>query len=355
MAKYPKKLIIAGHLLPDHNLLQSLSSFLGSSQIPVLTDLNSNLQSVENAVKHFDMFLGMNEPLDKKLVPDMIISFGNEFLSKRLKKFIRTNKPKVHIQLRDKEVIVDTFQSITHTIHISPALFFQELIDITKSLGHADFFSLWKDLDKKMHASLSPFVQNNGFGELEAVYKVINNLPKGSILHTSNSLPVRLASIVSSSETLNYCNRGTSGIDGCTSTTVGSAFESKELVLLITGDVAFFYDRNGLWHNYLPGNLRILLLNNSGGNIFRTLDGAKDQPELDQYFVTNQKLNAKSTAAEFEIEYLSATSSKELETGISPFLKVDGKAKLFEIHTDGKETAEILIKLRQNFTQILSA
>jgi hypothetical protein len=57
-------------------------------------------------------------------------------------------------------------------------------------------------------------------------------------------------------------------------------------VTLITGDVAFFYDRNGLWHNCLPPNLRVVLLNNHGGGIFRLIDGPAGQPELEEYFET---------------------------------------------------------------------
>ena len=57
---------------------------------------------------------------------------------------------------------------------------------------------------------------------------------------------------------------------------------TEEIVTLLTGDVAFFYDRNALWNNYLPANRRIILLNNHGGNIFRIIDGPGQQPELDE-------------------------------------------------------------------------
>ena len=71
-----------------------------------------------------------------------------------------------------------------------------------------------------------------------------------------------------------FANRGTSGIDGCTSTAVGYALaEPDKQVVLLTGDVAFFYDRNAFWHNYPTPNLRVVLLNNHGGGIFRLIDG----------------------------------------------------------------------------------
>ena len=121
-------------------------------------------------------------------------------------------------------------------------------------------------------------------------------LPGKSNLMLANSMPVRWANMVGAT-VLNkgvkvFANRGTGGIDGSNSTAVGLALSSKELTVLITGDMAFFYDRNAFWHQYPLNNLRIVLLNNHGGVIFRLIDGPKDQPELENYFETNQKLTA---------------------------------------------------------------
>ena len=85
-------------------------------------------------------------------------------------------------------------------------------------------------------------------------------------------MPVRYASLCGLEAVQQIAvraNRGVSGIDGCLSTAVGAALGTDRLVTLLIGDVAFFYDRNGLWNNYLPANLRIVLFNNHGGHIFR--------------------------------------------------------------------------------------
>ena len=97
-----------------------------------------------------------------------------------------------------------------------------------------------------------------------------------------------------------FANRGTSGIDGCTSTAVGAALAQPERpVVLLTGDVAFFYDRNAFWHNYPTPNLRVVLFNNHGGGIFRLIDGPRQQPELEEFFETRQPLTAENTAPGF--------------------------------------------------------
>ena len=76
-------------------------------------------------------------------------------------------------------------------------------------------------------------------------------------------MSVRYASILGTNKAIEiHSNRGTSGIDGSTSTALGFAIADDRLNILITGDVAFFYDRNAFWNNYIPNNLRIILLNN---------------------------------------------------------------------------------------------
>jgi 2-succinyl-5-enolpyruvyl-6-hydroxy-3-cyclohexene-1-carboxylate synthase len=143
-------------------------------------------------------------------------------------------------------------------------------------------------------------------------------------------------------------NRGTSGIDGCTSTTVGNAWESGKTTTLFTGDLAFFYDRNGLWHNYIPDNLRIVLFNNQGGGIFRLIDGPKDQPELEEYFETRQTLQAENTAKDFGMRYYSANSVESLLESLADFY-VDKGAAILEIHTENLVNAEFFRTFKNNF------
>jgi 2-succinyl-5-enolpyruvyl-6-hydroxy-3-cyclohexene-1-carboxylate synthase len=95
----------------------------------------------------------------------------------------------------------------------------------------------------------------------------MENIPAGSQLHLANSMAVRYANYLhlpNINEVEVFANRGTSGIDGCVSTAVGAALATDAQVYLLVGDVAFFYDRNALWNNFLPSNLTIILENNSG-------------------------------------------------------------------------------------------
>ena len=131
-----------------------------------------------------------------------------------------------------------------------------------------------------------------------------------------------------------FSNRGTSGIDGCSSTAVGHALSSEVPNFLITGDIAFFYDRNAYWHNYPMPNLHIMLLNNHGGVIFNMIDGPANLPESKEYFITNQRLSAKQLAAEFDFDYLKLDNLRKIKNTINDFFEFNGRTKVLEIETD---------------------
>jgi 2-succinyl-5-enolpyruvyl-6-hydroxy-3-cyclohexene-1-carboxylate synthase len=120
------------------------------------------------------------------------------------------------------------------------------------------------------------------------------------------------------------------------STAIGAALNTESLVYLFIGDMAFLYDRNALWNNYLPTNLRIIVFNNAGGGIFRLIDGPSKQPELEEFFETKQNQSAKSTILEAGFEYFSANTELEIEEKMKLFAANDGKSKCLEIFSTGE-------------------
>ena len=130
--------------------------------------------------------------------------------------------------------------------------------------GLAVFHKKWLSIENKSKTFLEEFISESDFGELRAVKKILDSLPQEGNLHLANSMPVRLANFIGlqpAHEKIRIvANRGTSGIDGSNSTAVGEALASDEQVILLTGDMAFFYDRNAFWHNYPLPNLRVILL-----------------------------------------------------------------------------------------------
>jgi 2-succinyl-5-enolpyruvyl-6-hydroxy-3-cyclohexene-1-carboxylate synthase len=143
------------------------------------------------------------------------------------------------------------------------------------------------------------------------------------------------------------CNRGTSGIDGSSSTAVGAAFVREGMVTLITGDMAFFYDRNAFWHNYPLANLRIILLNNHAGGIFRLIEGPSKQPELEEFFETQQALTAAHLAAEYGFGYDLVKNAQDLDQTLATFFEESAAPKILEIESESAQNEAILKSVKE--------
>ncbi len=348
-------LIVAGQHQGSKSLSKTLDILSSTQQIPVVADVIANVDGVKNHVRHQDFILATKDEKQRaEFQPDLLITYGNSVLCKNLKLLLRKYKPKAHwhVQVTDKPA--DPFQSLTKSIAVEPEYFFDELYKRSSQGSNKKVFKV-SYLDKWSFAEdKSGFISKNCFRtrpfcEMQAVWEVMDALPENSLLHLANSMTVRYANYRGAKEGIVVrANRGTSGIDGSSSTAIGSALAQSRPVTLITGDLAFFYDRNALWNNYVPPNLRIVILNNHGGGIFRILDGPNRQPELADYFETVQKLNAENTARDFGLDYYLCKSKAQLDEVLKTFWQ-DSKAAILEIETDAKVNTEVLKDLLQNF------
>ncbi len=122
--------------------------------------------------------------------------------------------------------------------------------------------------------------------------------------------------------------------------------------VLITGDISFFYDSNALWSNHLPSNLRIILINNSGGGIFKIIEGPASTEQLEKYFEAKHSFSAEHLCKAFEVEYASAQSPEEIETQMEQFFHISetGRPKLLEIFTPSNENHLVLQKFFHQLT-----
>ena len=345
---YQTILIVAGQDCLDRNLIKQLNALQEQYNIVVVGDIISNVSSVKNVIKHHDVFISKQGLA--RLKPDLLLTIGLSLISKGLKQFIRNNKPKAHWHIQNANSIADTFQTLTRHIATDPMYFLEniKLLEIQKAASQKNFWDAWQKEEVTAKKSLHSFFETQVFGEFETVKEVIDCLNDDTILHLSNSMTVRYANIIGTNKTMEVmANRGTSGIDGSTSTAIGASLANDKMHILLTGDMAFFYDRNALWNKYLKPNLKIVVLNNHAGGIFRIIDGPKNQPELEEYFETSQSLNAKHTAEDHQMAYFKATTREEFHNLLPVFLAEAGKPALFEIMTDSKTNAAIFEEYKE--------
>lgn len=344
---HSKIMILAGQQDWDADLQEAVEQFARNNHIPVLADVIANMQ-VANAISHTDITL-FDKSQQALLQPDLVMSFGKSILAKNVKGFLKTYKPKHHIHIQDGAEIADYSQSQDTLIDISALSFF-------KAMAHQhinddpNYLYLWKKTAEGFTEKLKNHFITSEFSEFEGIYEVINHLPEHSILHLANSMSVRYANYLQIPKNIEvHANRGTSGIDGSTSTAVGCALCTDKVVTLITGDMAFLYDRNALWNNYLPSNLRIVVINNHAGGIFRIIDGPNKQPELEEYFETYQRQNMRHTVADTTMGYIHCSQREELQNALIDFFKEGVQSKVMEISSNTVINTKVLKDFTSQF------
>jgi len=350
-----KIMILGGQQRLNPSLINILNRLSSDLQIPVLGDVISNLHGLgQNLVKFQDLILWSDDPILLELYqPDLLITFGKSVISKNLKSFLRKLKPAEHWHLQPAGQVPDPFQSLTHQIRMDAVTFFEDARKIFKPRkDQGDYLHAWLAREKQIWSKIHSFFPGETFSELEAVYTIMEHLPDDVNLHVANSMPIRLVNYLNriKKKVEVFSNRGTSGIDGCISTALGSAIQSSKMNVVITGDMAFFYDRNAFWHSNIPDNLRIIILNNHGGGIFRMIDGPSRQPELETYFETHQSLTAENTAKDYDFDYHCCNNKNDLSNHLVTFFDPSDRIKILEIETIGKYNKIIFDQFKSQFT-----
>ena len=112
--------------------------------------------------------------------------------------------------------------------------------------------------------------------------------------------------------------------------------------LAITGDVSFFYDTNAFFNNNLPNNLKVIVVNNSGGGIFRFIPGPDTTEHLEDVFESKHHANVEGVAKAHNVKYIGAKNKQELLELLPEFLSDYSEAAILEINTPDKTSAELL-------------
>ncbi len=343
--KAEKVMLVAGQMRFSESINQSVEALIAKRKVTVIGDITANLHQAPKVIKHSELILEGTKKL-ATLRPDLLVTFGGGIISKSFKLFLRKYPPIRHWHIQEAGYPPDTFKSLTQVINTRPAAFLTRLTSLISEKGTTDWYRHWQEQEQFAKSCLEEFLDNQPFNELQGVQMAIHTA--GEVhLHLANSSAVRWANLAGATpETIEISsNRGTSGIDGCSSSAVGHSLVNNRQNLLITGDMAFLYDRNAFWHQYKLPNLKIILLNNHGGGIFRLIDGPKDQPELEEFFVTNQEISAENTARDFGMKYLYCHHKEDLATKLAQLYEPNDHASLLEVEFSNN-MAEIYRELK---------
>ncbi|NDV16767.1 2-succinyl-5-enolpyruvyl-6-hydroxy-3-cyclohexene-1-carboxylic-acid synthase [Muricauda sp. TY007] len=343
----PRKLVLVGVNQPNAIEAEVLESLAQDPNTLVFTETTSNLhypeffESIDSIIAPIEKSKNREE-LFTALQPELLVTFGGLIVSKKIKAFLRAYQPKQHLHVDIKKAN-DTFYCLTKHIKTNPNQFFKKVVS-ENSNPTSDYKAFWENKKNKYEAKRDAYLKEIPFSDFTVFDSIIKNIPKGYQVHLANSSTVRYAQLFPLDASLKvFCNRGTSGIDGTTSTAVGSSIYSKEPTVLLTGDLSFFYDSNALWNNYMRPDFRIVLINNSGGGIFRILPGMEETEEFETFFETSHKLSAQHLANMYGFEHITAQNETELEQGLAEFYSKSDRPKILEVATPRVLNNKILL------------
>lgn len=306
-----------------------------------LTEHTGNRTIPGIPVKNFDALiysLPEGSAEQERLVPDLVITYGGHIVSKRLKQLLRKHPPKEHWHVALDGKATDTFCSLTTIIEMDPFEFLEKIAYLMENKP-CEYPKLWESLSKKL-----PEPQFD-YSEMAAIGALLKNLPAESSLHLANSSTVRYAQLFPIPDTTEVCcNRGTSGIEGSLSTAIGYAYASDRINFVVIGDLSFFYDMNALWNGHIRPNLRILLLNNGGGEIFQALPGLTLSDRTHRFVTARHSATAEAWATARGFQYSAVRNAEELSSAMQVFAQpAETEKPLFlEVFTDKAKDVELL-------------
>jgi len=335
-----KKLVLVGAHFPNKNLQAQLTELAKDESVLVLTETTSNMHHPSFIISIDKLIFPLTDKEFKKLQPDILLTLGGMIVSKKVKQFLRRYKPKHHWHIDVKNAL-DTYHCLTHHFRVKDTAFFDNFLELAKPVK-SDYQKDGLTLKLKRKEKHDQFLTSAEFSDLKVFDVVLDTIPNNSLLQLGNSSIIRYSQLFDINNSLIvFCNRGTSGIDGSTSTAIGASCVTNNRTVFITGDISFFYDSNALWNNYIKNNFRIILINNGGGGIFRFIPGPSSTNVLN-YFETPHHLSAKQLCEMFQFEYCIAKNENELKQELRNFYQDENTAKLLEVFTPSTLNDEML-------------
>lgn len=291
----------------------------------------------------------INDDEDDKTAyyPDYVIYVGDTLVSKPARRFLRNAKAPSCLITPDAADIHDPLMTLTDIVECdtdSINALLASLCDAPDTDERCRFHDRWQSFLDAYAAHADAYApEYSQMATVKYFEEQLADLDIDICVHYANSSAVRLACIYAQHYV--WCNRGVNGIEGSLSTAAGFSLATNDMTVCVIGDLSFFYDQNALWNSNLRGNLRIILLNNRGGGIFRQLPGLSDSPAADDLVMASHENTAQGICTQNDIGYMSAKNMDEMQIGIVTLLTRESeRPMLLEVFTDSNDDVKALEK-----------
>lgn len=333
-------LLVPGQQAPDVVLTDALRRLAQDPRVVILSEPVANLPG----------FLHQHEALlathPARLRPDLMISWGGQVVAKQLKRWLRSFPPTEHWRIDPLGQVADPFQGLNRLVQLTPRRFFHSMTQWP--VGSGDYQQRWVAAETKLQEALLPFFAKLPFGDLQLTQLLAQSLRSTDQLQLGNSTPIRYWQMLPEPPALSWlhANRGTSGIDGVNSTSLGFASRRPADCWLLTGELSFVYDLNAFSSSERPANLKIVVVNNGGGDIFRLIDGPSLQPEREAFFSTPRQISIEAFAKGWGVAYQRASDQASVAAGLQQ-LRAATECTILEVFTEPSVNQNVYIAYQQ--------
>lgn len=344
-----KVLVIGGFHNPDKKLQESLETLaILCPNVAIMCETIANLPS-NYFIHDIDATLSvLTDEALRLMSPDIVITFGGAIVSRMIKKFIRETTECTHWHIGETDITVDCFLHLERHIRMSASPVFRQLAlairNKTAESITSDYAESWKTIAKKGRKLHSEIIDTAPWTTLKASDFIFSNIPSGWALQLSNGTAIRYAQLFPALQVLRSdCNRGVSGIDGCTSTAIGASTVFSTTTVLVTGDMSSLYDLGAFAAPCISPKFKTIVLCNGGGEIFHFIDSTRSLPESEMYMAVNDRNYPVDKIANiFGFKIFKATSLEELQNVFPEFCNETGSPAMMCVYTSGKKSAETL-------------
>ncbi len=338
-----KVLVVAGFLPPNSSLDESLGILAREPNAAVMCESLSNLRSKE-LIPNIDSTLSvMTQEEILEMKPEIVITLGGAIVSRFIKRYLRENPPREHWHVGRTAATVDCFKALTLRVDIPPEGFFKSLVEPLIPGRSSDYSEKWNQIAFRAAKLHGRYVERAPWCDLKAFSMIMERVPASWNLQLSNGTPVRYFQLFDWRKFhRNDCNRGVSGIDGCTSTAVGASLMYQGVTLLISGDASAQYDIGALANSCITPRFKMIVICNGGCGIFRFISSTRQLPELERYFVAGGSLPLREIAQGFGFAFFEACDPEGLEKAFKGFVDETCRPALLAVRTSGQTSAEQL-------------
>ena len=317
----------------------ALSRLAEATGFPVLADPLSGLRFGPH-VERTTVCGGYDSYLDGAAAwadPEFVLRFGASPTSKTLRKYLAAADA--------RQIVVDPAGgwreaefTATDLVAADPSPLADELAAAVEDGGSPDWHGRFAGAEADYWPLVGEACDERLF-EGALLHEVVRRLPDPATLFVSNSMPVRDLDRFGrprAADVRAFGNRGVSGIDGVTSTALGAGSATDDPLVLVTGDLAYYHDMNGLLALERCGvDATVVLVNNDGGGIFHKLPVEEFDPPFTEQFKTPHGLDFEATGELYDLEFATAGSREDFVDRFEESLDREG-TQVLEVETDGE-------------------